>query len=230
MELLAWDKRPGSTTAHQALSLPFSISRQTSALVQRLHLADLGLCLAGAAEPANPIGASWPNFTAFRLPRAWSAMFSLLRLGRRNVSANSCQADKLASMQPCLSLEDFSMRLQVSAQNALQLEKPPGLGLVAMNMVWLTEMKDAALAPDPELTISGMHKVAEDAASFQLTCKRTAAMVALDTSVPGTFSENLLTCVPDEPMRIGFSGRTAFDLVDLVQTMTVTSLADTLTK
>ena len=122
------------------------------------------------------------------------------------------------------------MRLRVSAQNALQLEEPQGLGLVAMNMVWLTEMKDAALAPHPELAISGMHKVAEDAASFQLTCKRTAAMVALDTSVPGTFSENLLTCVPDEPMSIGFSGRTAFDLADVVQTITVTSLADTLTE
>ena len=155
---------------------------------------------------------------------------AFLRLGHWGVPANSCQADKLGSTQPCLSLKNFSMRLKLSAENALQLEKLPRLGLVATNMVWLTEMKDAAVVPRPDVAVSGVHKVAEDAASFQLTCKRTAAMVALDTSVPGTFSENLLTCAPDEPTSIGFSGRTAFNLADLVQTLTVTSLADTLTE
>ena len=161
--------------------------------------------------------------------KLWTTIFKPVLPGTCG-AANMAGADKLGSLQACPDLADHFVRLKATArQTHVQQDGPPMLGYNADHVVWLTEMKDAALSSQPELAVLGMQKTAENVATFQLACNRTAAMVALDTIVPGTFSDNLLTCVPEELLSLEFSSQPPFDMYLFEQTLTVASLADTLT-
>ena len=219
-------------TAAQNIVLPFTVGRQTSRLIKSLHLADLGVCSSDSAQRMQPVLLSRPVQPAIEaMTRAWSQLLTSLQ-PRSNGRIYIGQDSPRSAQQSCFeqSAAKGFVRLEATAHQADQLQgEQPGLVHSATNAVWLTEMKDAAMPLHPGLAVSGMHMTAEDSISFELSCKRPAALVALESSaVSGTFSDNLLTCIPGKPVGLSFVSSGPFLHSDFERTLSISSLADTL--
>ena len=85
-----------------------------------------------------------------------------------------------------------------------------GEAAAATGHAWLTEMKDAALPAKPELVVRQVEQ-ADSRAVFELSCGRVVPLVAFEAfPVLGTFSDNLVTCLPGEPRTYSFTGTQPF--------------------
>jgi hypothetical protein len=102
--------------------------------------------------------------------------------------------------------------------------------------LFFTELKDAAINPKPHILLSDFTQVSPDTVSFTVSSTGVAPYVALDTSLPGVFSDNNFFLLPWEPRAMTFTASTAPNsgkaaavaATDLEATVTIMSLGDTL--
>jgi hypothetical protein len=102
--------------------------------------------------------------------------------------------------------------------------------------LFFTELKDAAINPKPRVALSDFTQVSDDTVSFTISSAGVAPYVALDTTLPGVFSDNNFFLLPWEPRTMTFtataspnSGKAAVvSMLDLEASVTIMSLGDTL--
>ncbi len=102
--------------------------------------------------------------------------------------------------------------------------------------LFFTELKDAAINPKPRVSFTNFTQVGADKVTFTVSASGVAPYVALDTALPGTFSDNNFFLMPWEPLALTFTASSApnsgvgaaVDAAALKASLKVMSLGDTL--
>jgi beta-mannosidase len=106
---------------------------------------------------------------------------------------------------------------------------PVPAGLASTADIWLTELKDAALNPAPAVVAYAFTQATPTTVAFTLASSGVAAYVTPDTRIPGVFEDAGFTLLPWAPRTLTFAGRGPVSAAALEASLTLMTLADTLT-
>ncbi|CAL8468004.1 g7542 [Coccomyxa elongata] len=88
-------------------------------------------------------------------------------------------------------------------------------------------IKDVTLITQPTITWDNFRNISANSTSFVVSSKAVAAYVALESTLPGRFSDNNYVLLPWAPKTITFTSATPFSPADLKASISVMSVADT---
>lgn len=127
-----------------------------------------------------------------------------------------------------LSHEDAFIRVSVTSHGDTQGAEQQQIGQPYHSSieVHLTELKDARLN-DPCITIASLQQLSPTQVSFEVSVSFTAVGVALETELPGRFTDNAFHVVPWQPITVSFISASADVSAEaLHESLSVQSLYD----
>ena len=91
-------------------------------------------------------------------------------------------------------------------------------------LVWLTEVKDAAL-PQTQVQVRHVRQVSTSHAEFSISCKGVAALLSFEAlPIKGHFLDNMVCCLPGEQRDYRFLAEESFKLTEFKQYLAISFL------